>query len=155
MPSPYTKGAQDDDDDDHLAIFLLNIQIFQLNVNFRFAIPHSDNKRHLTAAGLQLNDGSISSTHYLTTSPLKSLGPWPDHSKDRWVMGNDQYGSLFFSLDCIGKRGSSTNRNQQNGQPHKYKSKSGERPAAHAQNQVVETDERWRTVWGEYLLAPL
>ena len=52
MPSPYTKGAQDDDDD-HLAIFLLNIQIFQLNVNFRFAIPHSDNKRHLTAAGLQ------------------------------------------------------------------------------------------------------
>ena len=26
MPSPYTKGAQDDDDD-HFTIFLLNIQI--------------------------------------------------------------------------------------------------------------------------------
>ena len=80
MPSPYTKGAQDGDDD-HLAIFLLNIQIFQLNVNFRFAIPHSDNKRHLTAAGLQqqFNDVSISSTHYLTTSSLYLPGPWPAH----------------------------------------------------------------------------
>ena len=104
-------------------------------------ISDSPYRTPITNAILQLqvynNNSMMYQSHqhiiFKTTSSLKSLGPWPDHSKDRWVMtSTGVYFSHWIALENgaapqteISRMGSRTNinLNQENGQLHMLKTK--------------------------------